>query len=59
MCVSYSHLLLLLYFTYRLMKLPDDLLMDDVKEMELITRYLDPVLHPLFDDLDNDVIFRW
>ncbi|CAO3591617.1 unnamed protein product [Absidia cylindrospora] len=42
-----------------MMKLPDEALMDDIKEMELITRYLDPALQPLFDDLDNDILFRW
>ncbi|CAO3623870.1 unnamed protein product [Cunninghamella blakesleeana] len=40
-------------------KLPEDNLMEEVKEIELITKYLDPALQPLFDDLDDDIIFRW
>jgi hypothetical protein len=39
------------------MKLPDEHLMNDIKELELITRYLDATLQPLFDDLDNDILF--
>ncbi|KAF7732365.1 hypothetical protein EC973_005261 [Apophysomyces ossiformis] len=42
-----------------LTKLPEDTLMEDTKELELITRYIDPALHPLFDDLGNGIMFRW
>ncbi|SAL97765.1 hypothetical protein [Absidia glauca] len=42
-----------------LMKLPDEYLMNEAKEMQLITRYLDPALESLFDDLDNDIMFKW
>lgn len=34
-------------------------MMGDLMEMELITRYIDPALQPLFDDLENNIMFRW
>ncbi|KAI9487034.1 MAG: hypothetical protein EXX96DRAFT_614831 [Benjaminiella poitrasii] len=30
-----------------------------LKEMELIIRHLETILSPLFEDLDNNIIFRW
>lgn len=29
-----------------------------IRESELVTKYLQPVLAPLFDDLDNNVMLR-
>ncbi|CAO3601455.1 unnamed protein product [Absidia cylindrospora] len=43
------------------MKLTKEVLADDIKEIDLManTMYLDPALHPLFDDDDKDILFRW
>lgn len=40
-------------------KVPSVPIMEMIKENELCSRYLDPLLRGLFDDLDNDVFFRW
>ncbi|PHZ14348.1 uncharacterized protein RHIMIDRAFT_117296 [Rhizopus microsporus ATCC 52813] len=40
-------------------KLPRHTVEDGPKETELITRYLEAILAPLFEDLDNNIIFRW
>ncbi|ORX54497.1 hypothetical protein DM01DRAFT_1321839 [Hesseltinella vesiculosa] len=39
--------------------LPATKKMEDVKEMELITRFVQPAIQPLFDDHDDGTLFRW
>ncbi|KAI8333911.1 hypothetical protein BC941DRAFT_473138 [Chlamydoabsidia padenii] len=38
---------------------PRDAMVGGTMEMELLNRYIDPSLQPLFDDFDNDTMFRW
>ncbi|KAI8370052.1 hypothetical protein EDC96DRAFT_440283, partial [Choanephora cucurbitarum] len=40
-------------------KLPRQIIENGPKETELITRHLEAILSPLFEDLDNDIAFRW
>ncbi|CAO3691106.1 unnamed protein product [Umbelopsis ramanniana] len=40
-------------------KLPPVPITEDVKELELSTRYVDPFLSGLFDDPDEGIYFRW
>ncbi|KAI9274003.1 hypothetical protein EDC94DRAFT_689989 [Helicostylum pulchrum] len=40
-------------------KLPRHTVEDGPRETELITRHLEAILAPLFEDLDNNIIFRW
>ncbi|ORX62605.1 hypothetical protein DM01DRAFT_1330734 [Hesseltinella vesiculosa] len=42
-----------------ILSLPKKKIMEEVKEQELITRFVEPALRPIFDDLDNGVLFRW
>ncbi|KAI9309596.1 hypothetical protein BJ944DRAFT_226692 [Cunninghamella echinulata] len=39
--------------------LPMKNLDEDIKEIELITRYVHPLLSPLLDDITNNIMFRW
>ncbi|KAG0162296.1 hypothetical protein DFQ30_002389, partial [Apophysomyces sp. BC1015] len=40
-------------------KLPRHAIEDGPKETEFITRHLEAILAPLFEDLDNNIVFRW
>ncbi|KAG1468010.1 hypothetical protein G6F56_004083 [Rhizopus delemar] len=40
-------------------KLPRRIIENGPKETELITRHLEAILSPLFEDLDNSIAFRW
>ncbi|KAI7855377.1 hypothetical protein BDC45DRAFT_461904 [Circinella umbellata] len=40
-------------------KLPPQRLKGEIKEFELCSRYIDPILSALFDDPHNGVLFRW
>ncbi|KAI8096143.1 uncharacterized protein BX664DRAFT_382639 [Halteromyces radiatus] len=40
-------------------KLPNKVIMEEIKEHELCTRYLDPILCGLFDNPSDSVFFRW
>ncbi|ORY93019.1 hypothetical protein BCR43DRAFT_414255, partial [Syncephalastrum racemosum] len=40
-------------------KLPKQTLKEEIMETELCHRYIDPFLSPLFDNLDEGVLFRW
>jgi hypothetical protein len=42
-----------------ILKVPNVLIMETIKENELCTRYLDPLLCGLFDDPDSGIFFRW
>jgi hypothetical protein len=40
-------------------KLPVDSIESTIIEQELITRFVEPALAPLFEDTTNDILFRW
>ncbi|KAG1136768.1 hypothetical protein G6F37_012578 [Rhizopus arrhizus] len=40
-------------------KLPNQALMDTIKETEHCQRYVEPILSGLFDDPEQEVLFRW
>ncbi|KAG1242122.1 hypothetical protein G6F68_016348 [Rhizopus microsporus] len=40
-------------------RLPRCIIENGPKETELITRHLEAILSPLFEDLDNNITFRW
>jgi hypothetical protein len=40
-------------------KLPNQALMDTIKETEHCQRYVDRILSGLFDDPEQEVLFRW
>ncbi|KAI7891587.1 uncharacterized protein EV154DRAFT_481019 [Mucor mucedo] len=49
----------LIFVLYRIEKLPNQDVKEDVLESELCQRYIDPILSGLFDDPDKGILFRW
>ncbi|KAI8374599.1 uncharacterized protein BYT42DRAFT_496512 [Radiomyces spectabilis] len=46
-------------FAMIMQKAPEYCISDTIMAQELITRYLEPALAPLFDDILQDTLFRW
>ncbi|KAI8087166.1 hypothetical protein BDF21DRAFT_413855 [Thamnidium elegans] len=48
-----------MFYVFRLRKTPRKDLSEELKEQELSTRFVKPLLSGLFDDPDNDVMLRF